>query len=195
MSRSARLLLPVCMLASVNAVAVELYRYENEQGVPVISYSIPPELVHKGYTVLSEDGRVIRVVERELSPTEQKERTAQNDAKRHDAELMRRYSSPADVDADLQRRLGEIDQAISRAKQELEKSQARSSRYLAEAAEAERAGGSPTPATLENIERARSQIDRYTKEIEQREQEENRLTEQFKRDRERVRELYNLPEE
>jgi predicted RNase H-like nuclease (RuvC/YqgF family) len=182
-----------CCLPAFDAFAVELYRYENEQGVPVISYSIPPELVHKGYTVLSEDGRVIRVVERELSPTERVKRDAEESAKKHDAELQKRYSSPKDVEADLERRLGELDQSIARAKQELEQSQNRLARYQREAAEAERAGGTPTPATLDNIERSRKQIETYKKELEQRQQEREKLVEQFKKDAERVRELYDLP--
>jgi len=37
------------------AKAVELYKYENEDGIPVISNTIPPELVHKGYSVVTED--------------------------------------------------------------------------------------------------------------------------------------------
>jgi len=183
----------VCSLPAFGAAAVELYRYENEQGVPVISYSIPPELVHKGYTVLSEDGRVIRVVERELSPAEQVKRDAEESAKKHDADLQKRYSSPKDVEADLERRLGELDQSIARAKQELEQSQNRLARYQREAAEAERAGGTPTPATLDNIERARKQIETYKTELTQRQQERQKLIEQFKKDAERVRELYNLP--
>ena len=195
MRRSVHTLALVLCLAAFKAGAVELYRYENEQGVPVISYSIPPGLVHKGYTVLSEDGRVIRVVERELTPSEQMKRDAEESAKKHDADLQKRYSSPKDVEVDLERRLGELDQSIARAKQELEQSQNRLARYQREAAEAERAGGTPTPATLDNIERARKQIETYKKELEQRKSEREKLIDQFEKDAERVRELYNLPAE
>ncbi len=58
-------LLSVCIgLGVVNAQAkpVELYKYENEDGIPVISNTIPPALVHKGYSVITEDGTVIRTV-------------------------------------------------------------------------------------------------------------------------------------
>jgi chromosome segregation ATPase len=182
-------------LPAFDAAAVELYRYINEQGVPVISYSIPPELVHKGYTVLSEDGRVIRVVERELTPAEQVKRDAEQNAKKHDADLMRRYGSPRDVEADLNRRLAELDQSIARAKQEVDQSKNRLARYQREAADAERSGRTPTPATLDNIERARKQIETYTKELEQRLDEREKLIEQFEKDAERIRELYNLPAE
>ena len=36
------------------------YKYENFDGVVVIDDSVPPELVHKGYTVLNAQGRVVR---------------------------------------------------------------------------------------------------------------------------------------
>jgi hypothetical protein len=136
---------------------------------------------------------VIRVIERELSPAERVERDALDNEKRHDDELMRRYSSPRDVLSDRDRKLGEVDQSLARARQELSQSQNRLSRYQREAADAERAGGTPAPATLDNIERAQQQIVTYSKEVDQRQQERTRIVEQFKKDAERVAELYNLP--
>ncbi len=41
--------------------AVELYRFINEQGVVVLSNSIPPELVSHGYDVVRGDGTLVRV--------------------------------------------------------------------------------------------------------------------------------------
>jgi hypothetical protein len=39
------------------------YRYTNDQGVRVLSQSIPPRYVPNGYEVISRTGRVLKVVE------------------------------------------------------------------------------------------------------------------------------------
>jgi len=65
------------LIAVASPAAAEWYRYVNEDGVVVLSESIPPSLVHKGYEVLGDDGKVKRVVARELTPAERAAREAE----------------------------------------------------------------------------------------------------------------------
>ena len=87
--------------AQAHAEAVELYRFVNEDGIVVLSNSIPPELVSRGYDVVRGDGTLVRVVPRELTPTEVAERERQlaqekaAAARRHGSRESRRRSDEA----------------------------------------------------------------------------------------------------
>ena len=41
------------------------YRFENDEGIVVLAYSIPPSLVHKGYACIDKDGAIVKEVERD----------------------------------------------------------------------------------------------------------------------------------
>ena len=43
----------------------------------VVDYTVPPEFVSRGYEVLNEEGKVIRVVPRALTEEENKQRNAE----------------------------------------------------------------------------------------------------------------------
>ena len=50
-------------LLGASTVQAELYRYVSQHGVVVLdSQGVPPEYVGRGYEVLDQDGRVLRVV-------------------------------------------------------------------------------------------------------------------------------------
>ena len=58
-----RLPLLLSVLLPALAGAGELYRYVNDKGVIVLDrQGVPPEYIGKGYDVLSDQGRVVRVV-------------------------------------------------------------------------------------------------------------------------------------
>ena len=66
--------LPAAALLGLSpaALSADLYRYTNDEGVPVIDYQVPPEHIKKGYEELNDKGVVIRVVPRELTEEEQR---------------------------------------------------------------------------------------------------------------------------
>ncbi|MDG2071055.1 MAG: hypothetical protein P8J55_04840 [Pseudomonadales bacterium] len=89
-------------------VRAELYKYTNEDGVTVLDSHIPARYVKNGYSILSLDGRILEVVPRALTEKEIRERDRKLkeqerlEAQRREKEiadenLLRLYSTPADV--------------------------------------------------------------------------------------------------
>ena len=183
------------------AKAVELYKYENEDGIPVISNTIPPELVHKGYSVVTEDGTVIRVVARQLTPAEVEardhklaEQKAAEDAgvarKRHDEELVKLYASPRDVEDARDRKILSIDTAIATTKANLEGLKLKKQHLEQQAADRERDGLAPSADILDNLKILDTQIGEKEREIENRKTERQHVADQFALDLDRITLLY-----
>lgn len=121
--------------------AAESYRYKDDQGRVVLSrQGVPPEHISKGYEVLDDKGRVIRVVPPAPS-LEERQRLAMEKAKASsDAQLLRIYSEPADVDRARDRKLAELDGLIGVAQSNLHSLHTQQGNLEAKAAEFERAG-------------------------------------------------------
>jgi hypothetical protein len=188
-------------MAVAQATAVELYRFENEDGVVVLAHSIPPELVYKGYTVVSEDGTVLRQVPRQLTPAEiverdrklAEEKAAEEGrmARAHrDEELAKLYASPADVIEARDRKLRSIDNAIATTKGNIARLKLQKQHLEEQAAERERAGLLASPEILENLKILTVQIGDKEREVEMRELEQQQVREQFQHDLERFEELF-----
>ena len=124
------------------AVPTELYRYTDKNGRVVLDrLGVPPEYVSQGYEVLNDKGRVIRVVPPAPS-LEERQRQAEEKAKASsDAQLLRIYSEPADVDRALERKLAELDGLISVAQSNLHSLRTQQANLQAKAADFERSGG------------------------------------------------------
>jgi hypothetical protein len=189
-------------VAAAQAKPVELYKYENEDGIPVISNTIPPNLVHKGYSVITEDGTVIRTVARELTPAEQAERDrklaeqkAAEEAgaarKRHDEELVKLYASPRDVEDARDRKILSIDTAIATTKANLEGLRLKKQHFEEQAADREREGQAPSAEILENLKTLEIQIADKERDIEARTLEKQHVSEQFALDLARITLLYS----
>lgn len=133
--------------------AAEMYRYVNERGVTVIDrQGVPPEHVAKGYEVLNEQGRVISVVPPAPSAAE-RQRLAEEKAKASsDAQLLRIYSEVGDVDRARDRKLAELDGAISVAQSNLQSLRTQQGNLQEKAAEFERAGRKVPEHLLVQIE-------------------------------------------
>jgi len=84
----------------------------NRQGVP-------PQYVDKGYQVLNEHGRVIKVVPRAPTPEEIQQKQAEQARREYDARLLRLYSSPEDVSRAKQSKLREFDALIEKTQSQL----------------------------------------------------------------------------
>jgi chromosome segregation ATPase len=185
------------------AMAVDLIRYHNEDGVLVIAHTIPTHLVHNGYTRLSQTGRVIEVVpsaaekqqialEAERQAKEQEARDAKKQA---DEELMRLYSSARDVEDARDRKVAEIERQIGRLKAQLDADRISKRRLEREAARRERAGHKTSAELLESLETVSARMAEANREIEKRRQEQVAVREQLAKDLERINTLYGTRSE
>src|SRR5690606_13512113 len=97
------------LLLPVLGHAAELHRYVDDKGVTVLSrQGVPPEFIAKGYEVLNDQGRVVKVVPPAPSAEEMKRLVADKARARSDAQLLRLYTSPDDVDRARERKLNEL---------------------------------------------------------------------------------------
>ena len=151
------------------AVAAELYRYVDNQGVTVLSrQGVPPEFIAKGYEVLNERGRVIEVVPPAPSAEERRRLLADKARAGSDAQLLRLYSTPEDVDRALERKLAELDALIGVVRGNLQSARTQQGNLQSQAAEHERAGRAVPEHLLAQIhnqiaeqQRLKSDIARY----------------------------------
>jgi hypothetical protein len=193
----------VAMLAFPAVWAAEWYRYVDDNGVLVMSHTIPPDLVHKGYQVLDGEGSVIRVVERQPTAAEiaareaarAREEAAEQERQarqRRDEELLVLYASPEDVQFARERRLASIDNSIRMSRANIERLQNHKRQLEIQAAGRERSGQSASQDVLENIRIIDLQIRESEREIASREREKAQADAQFDSDYARTRELYGI---
>ena len=93
------------------------YRYTNADGAKVMHHSLPPEAAQRGYEVVSLTGTVLKVVPPAMTQEEAKARAAakaeQRELAEWDAALLRRYSRVEDIEAAKQRKLSDLEAAMS----------------------------------------------------------------------------------
>lgn len=202
----------LCLLVACAAAAVTLaaapvvltYKYINEDGIVVLSNAIPPELAHNGYTIMYPDGTT-KVVPRELSPAEVAERDRKNqeesEAKRRseesrhkDAELLKLYASPADVEQARDRKMRSIDAVIATTKANIVRLKQQKQHLEVQAADRERQGLLPSPEILHNLEVLTTQITDKEHEVEMRQLEQDQTREQFQQDLDRIQLLLGPPQ-
>lgn len=182
----------------------QLYRFENEQGVTVLSTSIPPDLVYKGYSIVKEDGTVVKTVPRQLTPGEVAKRDREDAEKkaaeeagvarqRHDEELVKLYASPRDVEEARNRKISSIDTAIATNKANLEGLKLKKEHLEEQAADREREGLAPSADILDNLKILDTQIGEKEREIEARQVEKQHVSDQFQLDLDRIKLLYSVP--
>lgn len=121
--------------------AAEYYRYVNDKGLVVLDrLGVPPEFIERGYQVVDDQGRVVREVPPAPSLEERKRLAAEKTKAKSDAQLLRIYSEPADVDRARDRKLAELDGVISVAQSNLSSLRTQQANLQSKAAEVERAG-------------------------------------------------------
>ena len=166
---------PVCcvltlgLLSSGVSYAVEYYRYADERGITVINrQGVPPHLIGKGYEVLSEQGRVLRVVPRAPTPEEYRKMQADKEQARSDRQLMMLYTRVEDIDRARERKVSDIEGQISIARGNLLSVQSLKADLQRQAASQERAGRKVPAELLKQIEdvsvdeqRLQQQVARY----------------------------------
>ncbi|NHC10942.1 DUF4124 domain-containing protein [Stutzerimonas degradans] len=185
-----RSLVALGLLTATLAHAAELYRYTDERGVVVLDrHGVPPQHIGRGYEVLNEQGRVVRVVP--PAPTaEEMQRQQQAKARAAaDVQLLRLYASPDDVERARKRKLAELDSIIGITQSNLQSLRTQQEALRAQAAQHERAGREVPQNLLTqiaNLEKEQAGLQRDQVRYQRAKVEADAS---FARDRERVAEL------
>ncbi|WP_437880065.1 DUF4124 domain-containing protein [Pseudomonas sp. LRF_L74] len=129
------LLLSICL-----PVQADLYRYVDGKGIVVLDSMVPPQYMEKGYEVLNEQGRVVKVVPPAPSLEERKRMQQEKSRAGSDIQLLRLYSSVADVDRARDRKLAELSGVIDVAKANVQSLRIQQNNLLSQAADMERSG-------------------------------------------------------
>ena len=178
------------LLLPLWANAAEMYRYTNAQGITVIDrQSVPSEFIAKGYEVLNEHGRVVRVVPPAPTAEEMQKILADRERAKSDAQLLRLYSSLEDVDRAQARKLAELDGLIGVAKGNLQSVRQQQANLQKQAADQERAGREVPKPLLDQISSQRDEQVRVKKDIERYQAARAQAQKTFAADRLRVGEL------
>ena len=153
-------------LITTGAMAGNLYRYENDQGVMVIDDQVPPEFVHKGYDIISTSGRLIQRVPRALTQEELAAKSAEAqqaelDARQKEADkkLLTIFSSPADAERARDRKIESLDVYINVTRGNINKLQGDFNNAQSHAAEKERAGQKVPEFLVTSMDSLRRQIE------------------------------------
>ncbi len=178
------------LLLSSVADAVEYYRYTDERGITVINrQGVPSHLIGDGYEVLSEQGRVVRVVPRAPTPEEYRKMQADKEQAKTDRHLLMLYTRVEDIDRALKRKVSDIDGQISIARGNLLSTNSLKADLQGQAASQERAGRVVSKNLLEQINSATIDQQRLQKQVARYIQSKQDVESAFERDKIRLIEL------
>jgi hypothetical protein len=178
------------LLLPVVASAAELYRYVDDKGTTVLSrQGVPPEHISKGYEVLNDQGRVIQVIPPAPSPEEMKRILADKARASSDAQLLRLYSTPDDVERARQRKLAELDGLIGVARNNLQSVRTQQANLQSQAADHERAGRAVPAHLLAQIDNQKAEQERLKGDIVRYQAARKEADSSFLADGERLKEL------
>lgn len=184
----------VFAFTTATAVAGNMYRYENDQGIMVINSTVPPEFVHKGYDILNSSGRLIEHVPRaltaeELAAKSREEQSAQEQARQKEADkkLLTIFSSAEDAERARDRKLEALDVYINVTRGNIIKLQGDFNQAQSQAAEKERAGQAVPDFLEQNMESLRRQIQQAEASIEEKEQEKKAIVAEYSKDISRLK--------
>jgi hypothetical protein len=177
-----------------------LFKYLNEDGVTVLNNYIPPGIVQNGYTILNEDGRVLEVVPRALTPEELRQREGElaesqslaqklKEQKEADQNLLILYSTPEDVERARDTKLASIEGYIRTQKDHLRRMLGQKHWHEANLADMERAGDSIDEESLDRIRVIEGRMAIVNSELEGKLSELDVLRTNYAADLTRVREL------
>ncbi len=188
-----RFTLLLSVLLPVLANAGELYRYINDKGVIVLDrQGVPPEYIAKGYDVLSDQGRVLRVVPPAPTAEERQRLNAEKAQASSDAQLLRLYSSLDDVDRARARKLTELDGAVSAGRGNLQSLRTQQANLQGQAAEHERAGRAVPESLLVQISNIKGEQESLLKDIARFEETRKQAAAGFVADRARLAQLLGI---
>ncbi|WP_407313661.1 DUF4124 domain-containing protein [Pseudomonas sp. nanlin1] len=146
------------VLAAETSPGVVLYRYTDSRGVTVLDrQGVPPEFVGKGYQVLNQQGRVIRVVAPAPTADELARKQEQQAKAEAQAQLLAQYPSLADLDAAKARALADYDLLAAQARSNIQALLAQQGAVQSQAADQERSGQPVSQDLLERLDDLRRQ--------------------------------------
>ncbi|WAC46356.1 DUF4124 domain-containing protein [Pseudomonas sp. SL4(2022)] len=178
------------LLLPVVAGAAELYRYVDERGTTVLSrQGVPPEHISKGYEVLNDQGRVVKVIPPAPSAEEMQRILADKARASSDAQLLRLYSTSDDVERARERKLAELDGLIGVARSNLQSARTQQANLQSQAADHERGGRNVPANLLAQIENQKAEQERLKGEIVRYEAARKEADNSFNADRDRLKEL------
>lgn len=135
-----------------------LYRYVDSRGVTVLDrQGVPPEYASKGYEVLNSRGRVVQVVPPPPTAEQLRQAQAAKAQATADVQLLRQYSSVADVDRAKTRKLAELDALVDVAKGNILNLGAQQNSVQKQAADQERAGRTVAQTLIDQMADLRDQ--------------------------------------
>ena len=205
MKQLACLLIAMLIAAAALAKAEKLYRYRNAEGNVVVDYRVPAEYVSGGYEVINDEGVVLEIVPRELTPEEkqaaevqrklEEEARAEDERLRQwDESLLLRYSTTADIEAARERALDNLRIRMSILKGKRRSLKQKIENYQAQAAEMERAGKKVDEKRLQAIRDMQQEISATERAVADREREMQELADSFEMDIERFEQLQDMVE-
>jgi len=173
----------------------DLYRYIDDKGVTVLDSRVPPQFISRGYEVLDSQGRVKLVVSVAPTPAEREAKRAALAAQKEqdvaDSNLLRLYSSEADLERAQNRQLQQIDNQITASKASIDDLQLEREELQSRAAQAERAGREVDPDLLAELSAVDAETARLQRLISHKRQEIVENNAEFDRQRERLKFLLN----
>lgn len=187
-------LLLTLSLIPLAAEARQFFRYKDAAGQTVINSSIPPEFVKNGYEIIDDKGVVLREVAPQLSEAEIRNRRAEEqrvqEERVRDAELVKLYRSPADVDRAMRTWLSRLDMEIRLKDNRIDILQSDFNTLQSQAANQERAGQTVDAELLTQMSQIEAEIAEYQTEIEEVEVRKSQARQEFTADRERMEIIY-----
>ncbi len=186
----------VLALATSAFAAPKLYRYRNHEGVVVVGYQVPADLIKGGYEVLNDEGMVIKVVPRELTRKELEAKDAQRKLeeaaaaeqarlREWDENLLLRYSTVLDIEAARNRALQDLRIRVSILKGNRRSLKQKVENLQSDAADMERRGMIVDVERLRSIEQMQEEIAATDRAIAEREREIDEVQAKFAADIER----------
>ncbi len=187
-------LLLTLSLIPLAAEARQFFRYKDADGQTVINSSIPPEFVKNGYEIIDDKGVVLREVAPQLSDEEIRNRRAEEqrvqEERVRDAELVKLYRSPGDVDRAMRTWLSRLDMEIRLKDNRIDILRTEFNALQSQAADQERAGQAVDAELLTQMTGIEAEIADYQAEIDEVEARKAEAREDFTADRERMEIIY-----
>jgi predicted RNase H-like nuclease (RuvC/YqgF family) len=173
--------------------------------VTVLDSHVPARYVKNGYTILSNDGRILEVVPRALTEEEirerdrllavkQQEEKEEREQKIADHNLLRIYSTPEDVIRARDTKIASVDNFIKTSQGNLQRLEIQKRNLASTLADIERAGGAIPKGPLNRIRNVDIRIRTTQREIGEKRMEMEALEKSFATDLQRVRQLYGSPD-
>jgi hypothetical protein len=177
--------------------------WTNSEGVKECGNAVPPEYAQQGHQELSKGGMVKKETERaktdeELAEAKRLEKIqAEKDKlaaeqKKKDAILLQTFSSVEDIERARDERVTQLEAAIKLTQQRSEKIQEDLDKRIKNAANAERAGKTPSEALLKDIDSLKRQIKNNDKFIEGKRAEQEVIKEDHAKDIAHFKELKGI---